>query len=222
MGASIQAGKNDFDTLTESLMLETPRARDTLKATLIPYRLRQSIQPCLECKGDFHRFHDRFQFQRIDVNASWSDRIAVQMYEEVSNHGVPDDLTGALGAFNLYAAVAEASFNQQAGTATVTRVAIYVKDNYTFLTTPGKASQYLGHRNKNHVAIHHLHAAAMAANARLVDGPARVGRGANNIFYPVRNSDFRAWQLKHRRGGDFIIYSDRIWVTLRRPITVKL
>jgi hypothetical protein len=144
------------------------------------------------------------------------------MIEEVSNKGVPDDLTGALGAFNFYAAVAEATFNHKAGTATVTRVAIYVKDHSTFVTKQDKASQYLGHWNKSHVAIQHLHAAAMVANTELWDTPVRIGKGADNIYHPVRNSDFRAWQQKHGRGGDFIIYSNCMWVTLRRPITVKL
>lgn len=214
--------KNAFDTLTASLMLQTPLALRYLKASLQPYKTRQSVQPWLECKGDLQRFHNEFQFQLIDVNASWPDRIAVQMYKEISNRGVPDDLTGALGAFNLYAAIAEATFDQRAGTATVTRVAVYVKDKYTFLTNPGNASQYLGHWNKHHVAIQHLHAAAMAANAQLSDRPVMIGKGPDNIFYPVRNSDFRAWQQKHGRGGDFILYSDRMWVTLHRPITVKL
>lgn len=214
--------KNDFDTLTESLLLETPRARETLQKKLAPYKMRQSIRPWQECKGDLQRFHKEFQFQLIDVNASWSERIAVQMYEEVTNRGVPDDLTGALGAFNFYAAITEATFDQQAGTATVTRVAVYVKDNYTFSTNPGKASQYLGHWNKRHVAIQHLYVAAMAAKAPLPNTPVMIGRGADNIFYPVRNSDFRMWQQKHGRGGDFVLYSDCMWVTLRRPITIKL
>jgi hypothetical protein len=42
------------------------------------------------------------------------------------------------------------------------------------------------------------------------------------VLYPVRNSDFRAWQLKHNRGGDFIIYTDRLTVKLATPITVIL
>lgn len=214
--------KNAFDTLTESLILENPAARAELKKRLIPYKTRASTRPWQECKGDHQRFHKEFQFQLLDVNASWSERIAVQMYEEVSNRGVPDDLTGALGAFNFYAAIAEATFNQQDGSATVTRVAIYVKDHYTFLTKPGNASQYLGHWNKRRVAIQHLHAAAMVANAQLSDAPVIIGRGADNIFYPVRNSDFRAWQQKHARGGDFILYSDCMWINLYRPITLKL
>ena len=141
------------------------------------------------------------------------------MIDEAFNQGVPDDLTGALGSFNFYAAIARATYNRIAGTATVTDVAIYVKDHYTFVTKPGKASQYLGHWNKSHVAIKHFHAAAMGLNMRLPDAPVMIDK---DIFYPVYNRDFSAWQKKHGRGGDFIFYSDFIWLNLRRPITVQL
>ena len=141
------------------------------------------------------------------------------MIDEAFNQGVPDDLTGALGSFNFYAAIARATYNRIAGTATVTDVAIYVKDHYTFVTKPGKASQYLGHWNKSHVAIKHFHAAAMGLNMRLPDAPVMIDK---DIFYPVYNRDFPAWQKKHGRGGDFIFYSDFIWLNLRRPITVQL
>ncbi|WP_221624068.1 DUF6402 family protein [Burkholderia sp. Bp8998] len=43
-----------------------------------------------------------------------------------------------------------------------------------------------------------------------------------NIYYPVRNSDFREWQKKHKRGGDFIIFSDKKFVRLDKPIRVFL
>ncbi|WP_211461389.1 DUF6402 family protein [Collimonas silvisoli] len=44
----------------------------------------------------------------------------------------------------------------------------------------------------------------------------------NYIFYPVFNSDFRKWQMKHKRGWDFLIYPDRKIVYLDNPIVVEL
>lgn len=211
--------KNDFDTLTESRMLENPAALDELARKLSPYKHRTALHPWRECQGDRRRLHKEFQFQFIGVNASWPERIAIQMMEEVSNRGVPDDLTGALGAFNFYAAIAEATFNQQRGTATVTRVAIYVKDRYTFVTKAGSAPQYLGHWNKSQVAIQHRYAAAAGLNMQLSHSPVQIGK---DVFYPVGNADFRAWQQQHGRGGDFVIYSDILWVTLNHPFTVRL
>lgn len=212
--------KNGFDTLAESRMLETKRAREILTLALAPYKkTHESIHPWEESMGDIHEFHKKFQFQYIDVNASWSERIAVQLIEEIGNGGIPDDLTGALGSFNFYAAIGKAHFNRQTGTVTVTQVGIYVKDHYTFVTKPGKASQYLGHWNKTHIAILHRHAAAMALDLQLSDTPVEIDK---NIFYPVHNRDFTAWQQKYGRGGDFILYSDVVWVTLYRPIVIAL
>ncbi|MEG0368319.1 MAG: DUF6402 family protein, partial [Coprobacillus sp.] len=31
-------------------------------------------------------------------------------------------------------------------------------------------------------------------------------------FVPVFNSDFRKWREKHNTGGDFIVFSDVLWV----------
>nr|WP_277302627.1 DUF6402 family protein [Klebsiella variicola] len=31
-------------------------------------------------------------------------------------------------------------------------------------------------------------------------------------FVPVFNSDFRKWQDKHNTGGDYMIFSDLLWV----------
>lgn len=28
---------------------------------------------------------------------------------------------------------------------------------------------------------------------------------------PVFNSDFRKWQIKYNKGGDFIVFSDVLW-----------
>ncbi|MEK6357695.1 MAG: DUF6402 family protein [Burkholderia cenocepacia] len=46
-------------------------------------------------------------------------------------------------------------------------------------------------------------------------------RVRENVYYPVRNSSFRQWQLRHQRGGDFVIFSDYRYITLRQPIQLR-
>ncbi|WP_287727587.1 DUF6402 family protein [Burkholderia sp.] len=46
-------------------------------------------------------------------------------------------------------------------------------------------------------------------------------RVVGNVYYPVRNNSFREWQQRHRRGGDFVIFSDHRYVTLREPIRLR-
>ncbi|MGL4481012.1 MAG: DUF6402 family protein [Lactococcus garvieae] len=39
-----------------------------------------------------------------------------------------------------------------------------------------------------------------------------VSRDVAVDFLPVNNSDFRNWQDKHNAGGDFIVFSDVLWL----------
>ncbi|WP_415846500.1 DUF6402 family protein [Vibrio aerogenes] len=32
------------------------------------------------------------------------------------------------------------------------------------------------------------------------------------MYLPVSNHDFRAWQDKHNSGGDFLVFSDILWM----------
>ncbi|MGT2431136.1 DUF6402 family protein [Cupriavidus basilensis] len=41
------------------------------------------------------------------------------------------------------------------------------------------------------------------------------------VYYPVRNRDYRKWQIKHQQGGDFIIYSDRVNVPLSKTVVFE-
>ena len=43
-----------------------------------------------------------------------------------------------------------------------------------------------------------------------------------SVLYPVTNGDYRNWRQKHGRGGDFMIYIDRISVRLARPIRIAM
>ena len=41
------------------------------------------------------------------------------------------------------------------------------------------------------------------------------------MFYTVRNRDYREWQLKHRQGGDLVLYSNRYRMRLREPMVFE-
>lgn len=141
------------------------------------------------------------------------------------NKGVPDDLVGALGSFNIYAAIGYANFKNR-NEVRISGLYVYVKDSYDFTDLSGDVSQYLGHWSKNGVIVVPYNAAAAALNesALYTEYPVTVGnsRVAGNVYYPVQNSDFREWALKHQRGGDFIVYSDYRFVPLTPPLTVYL
>ncbi|WP_269112397.1 DUF6402 family protein [Burkholderia diffusa] len=101
-----------------------------------------------------------------------------------------------------------------------------MRDGYSFEGPMDTTSQYLGHRSRNGVIIVPEVATANLADVRWLDYPVVIGELAENLFrsgkvyYPVRNRSFREWQLKHRRGGDFVVYSDWKPMRLDNPITV--
>lgn len=210
----------------EDLMsrLETPNARKAIANALRPYRNRQDIRAWLECQGDIVRFHKAFQFQQASVEGTLSQKLTQFMTQSLFNEGLPDDLTCALGSFNLYAAVSQAWFDHKNKLAVVTHISVYVKDNFTFTDAAGHASQYLGHWSRSHVAIVPAHEVAALSNVGWLDYAVVHGnvRAKDAVLYPVKNSDFRAWQSKHSQGGDFIIYTDRVMMKLDTPIRVAL
>jgi hypothetical protein len=204
--------------------LEMPRARKEIANALRSYRNRQDIRPWLECQGDIVRLHKEFQFQQAPVEGTLSQKLTQYVTQSLFNEGVPDDLTCALGSFNLYAAISQAWFDHKNKSVVVTHISVYVKDNFTFTDASGHASQYLGHWSRRHVAIVPAHQVAAMANIAWLDYAVVQGNvhAPDAVLYPVTNADFRAWQRKHNQGGDFIVYTDRITVKLDTPIRVAL
>ena len=178
------------------------------------------------CNNDIQKIHREFQFQKIMIEGSLSQKISQYLTRDVFNHGIPDELTLILGSFNLYAAVNRVVFGREFGrdTATITHIYVYARDGFTFTDQEGKASQYLGHWGRKGVAIVPLKiASSYLANQDWVDFPVvEKGPMGLSVLYPVKNSDFRAWQLKHQRGGDYIIYTSRKSIFLKKPIAVVL
>ncbi|WP_434660932.1 DUF6402 family protein [Paraburkholderia sp. A3BS-1L] len=100
------------------------------------------------------------------------------------------------------------------------------KDSYDFTDKPGDVSQYLGHWSSKGVIVVPYDGLVGQLNAPSLYLPYPVARGdmrvKGNVYYPVHNKDLRQWAMKHQRGGDFIIFSDRKRVRLREPIRIKL
>ncbi|TKC92682.1 hypothetical protein FAZ69_00200 [Trinickia terrae] len=201
------------------------KAYEEAKKILRRYRKRLGVSPWTECDNDIRQLHRNFQFQRVVVESSFEQK-AEQYVRRMVHEGVPDDLTGSLGAFNFYAAIATADFDLQGKSATVTHIAVYVRDGYSFEGASDTRSQYLGHWSKDGVIVVPGYVAINMAGVPWLDYPVVTGNVAENlhkkgkVYYPVRNRSFREWQLKHQRGGDFIIYSDWKTVRLEKPIKV--
>lgn len=196
-----------------------PEALKALQSVLAPYRNHQDVLGWNAAHSNFLEYHKKFQFQRQKVNATWGQQIAEFLRRSTMAGGVPDDLTGALGSFNLYAAVQYARFEPANSdrAAIVTHVSVYVRDPYEF-----SDDQYLGHWSPGHVAVVPAHQAASGKG--WLKYPVVEGSVYDNdsVLYPVTNRDYRDWRQQHGQGGDFMIYTDRLSVRLDSPIRVLL
>jgi hypothetical protein len=230
----VQPGEIDSTKVNESGVSAYSNAKKSaLKLLDAQYRtFTGEIDALAACKGDIWALHDRCQFQL--------NKMGFLSY-------LNSDLAGALGDFAIYAAIAYAKVERQdfvPHTVTITHVYAYVKDNYSFSDAPGKASQYLGHWNKNGVIFSpatitvHLATYLRLLGARTeldypiarstTDNPYLDGTDAmltlgdplkaEDVFYPARNRDFRNWQSKHQQGGNIMVFSDLKLIRLVKPI----
>nr|WP_175802528.1 DUF6402 family protein [Burkholderia anthina] len=181
------------------------------------------------CRNNPVTLHRNFQFQRVAVDGTFGQKINLLLAAEWERSGAPDDLTGALGSFVIYAALGRAQFSWDVEwrrtVVEVTGIWVYVKDNYTFTDKLGDRSQYLGHWSSNGVIVVPLDTfAAQSRYIPYVKSAVALGNPATkgNVYYPVHNADFRQWAIKHQRGGDFIIYSDCRYVPVSPSIKIYL
>ena len=121
-----------------------------------------------------------------------------------------DDWYGAIGNANLKFAVSGYSGSHQKKPAFfVDRVGAYLKDTYDFVDKNPITSEPLGIWSKNRILT-------KAESALYLDSylAGIFGILARNWsgFIPVFNSDFRDWQDKHNTGGDFVVFSDVLWL----------
>jgi len=230
--------KDKFDYLIKEA-IRSPKAVKELHDKLATYKNKViDLFTSDICKNDPASLHHHFQFQRVAVDGTFGDKISLLLTTEFERSGAPDDLTGALGSFVIYAALGHARFSwdveSRRTTAQVTGVWVYVKDNYTFTDQQGDRTQYLGHWSSDGVIVIPFDALAATSpyipyvessvTLPYIDAPVVLGKPVikGNVYYPVHNSDFRQWAIKHKRGGDFVIYSDRRFIPVVPPITIFL
>ncbi|WP_439890186.1 DUF6402 family protein [Ralstonia sp. 25C] len=222
--------KEAFDYLSRKDVLFTPHSKDAL---VKKFRKFKPSGQCLStwklCNENMHEYHKNFQFQLVHVDSDFYSKLKMFMRGTAAPNGIwMDDLYGALGAFTFDAAIDSYSYmvySNGLARLEIYGLSIYARDVFTFHDRSDEwGTQYLGHWNKTGFII--IPAATIAGEVTKSDIPwytvARNGLiTEKNVYYPVRNKDYRNWQLQHGQGGDFIIYSDRRRVPLADPIVVE-
>jgi hypothetical protein len=225
--------KEKYDYLITQA-IRSPKAIRKLTEKLTPYKDHSTLLTTHICGNDSRQLHELFQFQYAGVDGTLAAKIKLQLVADVERSGVPDDLTAALGSFNIYAAIGAVRFSPDIAhglvmsrkrKAEITGIWVYVADGYTFTDEPDHRSQYLGHWSSDGVIVIPLDGvAAISPYIPYVESPVTIGNPVlrGEIHYPIHNSDFRQWQTTHRRGGDFIVYTDRRFVPVNPAITLDL
>ncbi|MGJ7581946.1 DUF6402 family protein [Variovorax sp. RHLX14] len=227
---TFQRAQKAYDDLLSDAVYK-PTARVEIKKRLSAFIRRQSgtfasIDGMTSSGLDIHRLHSDFQFQKISIDAKLSEKFFLWIDGRAGAIKAPDDLTGALGAFSIYAALGEVSFSSVSRVARVKSIYLYVRDSYSFLDKDQEQSQYLGHWNEDGVYLAPLPSIYRKGLGSWIGAPlADIKRSIyekSAIMYPVSNRSFRDWRAKHNRGGDFLSYTDARKVRLPQELLVSL
>ncbi|WP_445375732.1 DUF6402 family protein [Photorhabdus tasmaniensis] len=117
-----------------------------------------------------------------------------------------DDYYGAIGKATIKLAVRGHIEKRNSKDVFVTElIGIYLKDSYDFVTK----GEFLGIWHKNGV----LNKAKTLAYMGLYEKSVwKELAGEYSGTVPIYNDDFKAWQRKYKKGGDFIVFSDVLWM----------
>ena len=195
--------KRRFDELVDEKVATPNAVREIKKKLAAALRARfgdeKSTRLDLDTSGelgDLRQFHNTWEFQ----------------YNAVSTFDTLDgllmtDLSGALGNFNLYAAIGRVAVQAERyfeyttadktktycadATAIVTHVYVYIKDNYSFNDKKGSSkSQYLGHWNKRDMILSYTAAASDLVNTDKINSqPSNIEKESINWDYLLHQSE---------------------------------
>jgi hypothetical protein len=102
--------KEKFDYLINEA-IRSERAIKKLEEKLISYKGKVvDLFPAELCKEDPVMLHRHFQFQFAWVDGTFAQKINLLLTSQWERSGAPDDLTGAIGSFNFYAAIGHANY----------------------------------------------------------------------------------------------------------------
>lgn len=209
-----------------------------------------TLNTLAECRNDPQALHQRFQFQRVGVSTfdmagimtPVNDLVASLANFSVYAAVATADITTE--EYNRYDSGDWRSCTHSI--VEISHVYVYVKDVYSFNDkSESPVSQYLGHWNRHGVIILRRAALAdLASNSKIkypyengnepvedypplpehLDKPVDTGSKQlkKEVFYPVRNRDFRRWRKLKKRGGDFLIFSAPERIKLHQPIILDL
>lgn len=120
-----------------------------------------------------------------------------------------NDWYGAMGNSNLKVCVRGKTYVKEVNSFfIVEKIGFYLKDTYDFMDE-GKFSEPLGVWSKK--CILNKEETAFYMSTYLSGFWGQLAREFSG-FVPIFNNDFRRWQSKHDTGGDFIVFSDVMWV----------
>ncbi len=227
--------KKRYDELVTKNIFE-PKAEIALKSICSRYQPSPYYVDTWElCGGDINLYHKEFQFQLSRVDSDNSDKFLMFIKGAAMPNGIlMDDLYGSLGAFSFNAALGGFFYERVGPTRTriiIKEISLYMRDVFTFhdrtdktLVVIPNGTQYLGHWNKTgFIIVPGATALGELSKADWVMYP--VARGGiiseSTVYYPLRNKDYRDWQLKHKQGGDLILYSDRNKLRFSDPWVVE-
>jgi len=93
----------------------------------------------------------------------------------------------------------------------VDKLGFYLKDTYDFVDE-GNSSEPLGIWSKDRILNKEETSIYMSTYLSGLWG--HLVRSFSG-FVPIFNKDFREWKRKHDSGGDYIVFSDVLWISPR-------
>ena len=210
---SFSRGREAYENLLNKLNTDNSRGELLEK---IEKALKQNRNVLGSTKYSARQLHEYCQIQREDFGNYMS---------------TIDDLYGSIGKASLYLAVV-GELSDDGKLFTVSNIGIYLRDIYEFngfqplgLWTKSRTLGKANVGKKFLDGINGVNDIQRLGNIVTSLSDKHLGTNINHLFEPfctVYNSDFRAYREKYNKGGDFYIFSDVMWETPKKKITISL
>ena len=170
--------------------------------------LKEHISKIQLPEGESAKFGFSDDVRKLDATAQANFLIIGSKFDTVN------DWYGAIGNCNLKVCI-RGTVNKLNGIyrLTVESLGFYIKDTYDFLDNDKfgiNIPELLGIWGRERILNKMETLSYMSSYGAGIYTPlVQMFSG----FVPVFNSDFREWQKKHNSGGDYIVFSDLLWIS---------